>query len=545
VSKDAEGKILGIDALCVARETARRGGERLVHCHGCFDIVHPGHIRHLQYARSLGDRLLVSITADAFVGKGEGRPLFGEDLRAENLAALSMVDWVCVSHAGTAQPLLDRVKPDIYVKGREYEANEDPRFAAERETVERHGGRVVFSSGDVVFSSTALVGALHEGHGAADGFEDPVSSRLRRLGREHDLSAASAARLLDGARDRRIVIVGEPMIDRYVFCTWPRVAGESPVLSLRPVEETSFDGGAAVLALHAAALGARPHLVAPLPRGRESDALVERLSTAGVDVHQIEVDGPLPVKERMLVGRDKLVKLDRVAPLSLDSRARATLQGTARELGEEADAAIIADYATGSLGPTVVRDACEALRPRVRVLAGDVSGATASLAAMRGADWLSPTESEMRSALGEPDKSLPAVAWELARRTRARNVVVTMGPEGLVAFRRLAETQSRDGAPSMLSGEHIPALTGREIDPLGCGDALLAVATLTLAAGGDAITAAFLGSAAAAVQAESQGNHPIERGRLLGMVRRHFLDGPLVSLARQRERTPTTHSIAS
>src|SRR5215217_170145 len=121
-------KLCTLESLVSHRTAARATGKKVVHCHGCFDIVHPGHIRHLRYARAMGDLLLVTITGDAEIKKGTGRPLIPEELRAENLAALDCVDWVYVESRPTAADLLAEVHPDVYVKGREYELNNDPRF---------------------------------------------------------------------------------------------------------------------------------------------------------------------------------------------------------------------------------------------------------------------------------------------------------------------------------------------------------------------------------------------------------------------------------
>jgi rfaE bifunctional protein kinase chain/domain/rfaE bifunctional protein nucleotidyltransferase chain/domain len=527
-ARGVSAKILGIERLCAERERARSAGERVVHCHGCFDIVHPGHVRHLQHARSLGDRLFVSITADDHVNKGAGRPLFTEDLRAENVAALSCVDWVYVSPTPTAEPLLERVRPDLYLKGQEYEDNDDPRFARERATVERHGGRVVFSSGDVVFSSTALVEAL----GEREAGDDPLPARLRQLRGATDLGAGRLAALLDDVRDRRVVIVGETVVDTYVHCAWPEVTGESPVLALRPVEQTSYDGGAAIIARHAAALGARPTLVTALPRSDDAAALVERLQAEGIEVIPVASEAPLPTKERFVVGREKVVKLDRTRPQTLDTRARSALLDAVADSASTCDAAIIADYGLGMLGPRLTASICDAVRPRVDVLAGDVSGPRAALLAMRGADWLSPSERELRGALGHADRSLPAIAWDLMLRTDVRHVVVTMGADGLVAFRRLDRAAGHDGNPSRLAGEHVPALVGSATDALGCGDALLATGVMSLAAGGDIVAAAYLGSVAAAVEASVLGNTPVTRAAIDRVVAR---------LDRTR---PTVHTVA-
>ncbi|HRJ50357.1 MAG TPA: adenylyltransferase/cytidyltransferase family protein [Phycisphaerales bacterium] len=224
----SSSKILDLEGLVEARRAARASGRRVVQCHGCFDIVHPGHIRHLRQAKAMGDVLLVSITGDSWIGKGAGRPLIPEELRAENLAAIDFVDWVHVDPHASAVELLERVAPDVYVKGKEYEHNRDPRFAAERDAVERGGGRVVFSSGDIVFSSTALIAAMEQS-------VDPFHKRLATLSESPELSANELGALMSRFRGRRVVVVGEVILDTYVLCDRPEVAGESPVMTLRPI----------------------------------------------------------------------------------------------------------------------------------------------------------------------------------------------------------------------------------------------------------------------------------------------------------------------
>src|ERR1700682_1889708 len=132
-------KVVDHAALLKHRAAARAAGRTVVHCHGCFDIVHPGHIHHLQFARSLGDVLIVSVSADPHVNKGVDRPLIPDELRASSLAALECVDCVYVNPGPTAIELLEALHPDVYVKGREYEQNCDPRFLAEKHPLVGNG----------------------------------------------------------------------------------------------------------------------------------------------------------------------------------------------------------------------------------------------------------------------------------------------------------------------------------------------------------------------------------------------------------------------
>jgi rfaE bifunctional protein nucleotidyltransferase chain/domain len=516
----ASAKILTLPALLAKREEARRRGLTVVQCHGCFDIVHPGHLRHLRHAKAEGDVLLVTITGDSMISKGMGRPLIPQELRAENLAALDCVDWVYVEPRPTAVELLGEVRPDVYVKGREYELNRDPRFAAEKDAVLRHGGRIVFSSGDVVFSSSALIAALERS-------ADPYHARLRALLRTPGLDGERLSGLVSGMRGKRVLVVGEPILDTYVLCDRPDVAGESPIMTLRPIERRFYDGGAAVIARHLAACGALPVLVTALDDAEPSRALRQRLLAEGVEVRALRTERPLPEKQRFLVGAQKVMKLDLVTRMEPDAagqdRLLGAVEGALSDMGGDADAAVIADFGLGLLTPGVLDRLCPLLRPRVGVMSGDVSGKRSHLLRLTDMDLLCPSEGELREATRQFDEGLPAVAFRLLAEARARAAVVTMGPEGLIAFDRLPGFEQRAGEwGTKMTAEHVPALAGAAVDPLGCGDALLSAATLALAAGGTLLQAAFLGSVAAATQAQRLGNTVVGSSDLRhGVARLH------------------------
>ncbi len=514
----SKGKIVTCrDAESIVR-TAQRDGEVVVLCHGCFDIVHPGHVRHLQQAARLGDRLLVTITGDSMMDKDTGRPLIPQELRAENLAALDCVDWVAVNPAPMASDMLRQIRPDVYVKGREYELNHDPRFEDEKNVVEGYGGRVVFTSGDVVFSSTALIEALESS-------ANPFQARIRQLIDRRLLGPGDLETAVRGFHDRRVLVVGETIIDTYVMCDRPDVAGEGPIMSLRPLEYRKFDGGAAIIARHLAAMGARPVLVTALPGTADALALRQRLVEEGISVCSIDVDQPLAEKQRFLVGAAKVMKLDLCEPITLDAARRRRLLEMAADQARTCDAAIVADYGLGMLTTSTLTELCRCLRTRVRVVVGDVSGRRSNLLAMRDVDLLCPSEVELRDALHNYDEGVSAVACQVLNTTGCRAALVTLGDQGLIAF----ESGAGGAAPpddwsTRLRAEHVPAMRSHAVDPLGCGDALLAAATLTLAggAGGERslLLAGVVGSIAAAAQTQKLGNAVIGAADLRRGVRR-------------------------
>ncbi|MGH7214855.1 MAG: PfkB family carbohydrate kinase [Tepidisphaeraceae bacterium] len=505
-------KVVSIERLLALREDARLANKTVVHCHGCFDIVHPGHIHHLQHARSLGDVLVVTVSADTHVrNKGADRPLIPDDLRAGSLAALECVDWVYVNPDPTAVELLDVLKPDVFVKGREYETSHDPRFLAERDAVTRHGGRVIFSSGDIVYSSTALIGTLDRG--AHDYFHD---EKLYRLRERYGLTGANLQNLVHRFRGQKVVVIGDYILDRYHFCDATGVAGEGPMMALRALQARDYDGGAAVIALHLAGLGASPVLVTSLADDDVSRQADLRVQAAGVDVEAVRQRKAVVVKSRYLVDQQKLFKVDEGSVHPLDSKSEQVLADKVLAAARGAGAVVFADFGYGLISAGLLERIMKPLRDDVPVITADVSGRQSNLLRFSGVDLLCPTEREVRETLHDFSSGLGAVVAALLQKTSAKQAIITLGKQGLVTFDRPPEMSNQ--TRGRLRSEYVPALAAQAIDPLGCGDALLAVASLTLAVGGALQAAAFLGAVAAAFEVQQLGNQPITATQLLARL---------------------------
>ena len=497
-------KIVDLPALLDAVAAARNEDLTVVQCHGCFDIVHPGHVRYLQFARRQGDLLIVSLTGDSDISKGQQRPYIPQELRAENLAALEFVDYVYTDPHATAEHLLEAVRPDVYVKGAEYERSQDPAFLSERSIVEQHGGRVIFSSGDVVFSSTQLIDSM-----ASDA--ELESHRLRLICRRHGMGRESLDEVLGRFAGLRVVVVGDLIMDHYVFCDTLDVASESPMMSLVRLDEKRYVGGAAIVARHVAAMGARSFLLSAVGRDDASDKVGRVLAEEGVESYLIPARERLVEKTRFLVEDTKLLKVESSDHVPLDSLAERRSALILEQQAELADAIIFCDFGYGMITGSLLAGVLPTLRRRTRVLSAGVSGTRGQLANFADVDLLSPTERELRSCLHDFEQGLSSVSWRLLQQTQARHLLVTLGKRGLVAFERQSQDCSTPEWSDRLRSEHLPSFAGsRPADRLGCGDALLAAATLSLAAGGSLMTAAYLGNAAAAVEISRPGNVPVE-----------------------------------
>lgn len=152
------GEVVKLDLLPGLLKEPKRQGKKIVHCHGCFDLMHPGHIKYFQASRKMGDLLIVTVSPDEYVDKGEGRPVFNQNLRVESIAALECVDYAAVNKWPTAEETISFIRPDVYVKGQEFDGKEDKtgKLQKEQSILNEIGGDMRYTH-EIVFSSTKLL----------------------------------------------------------------------------------------------------------------------------------------------------------------------------------------------------------------------------------------------------------------------------------------------------------------------------------------------------------------------------------------------------
>ncbi|MDA0293929.1 MAG: PfkB family carbohydrate kinase [Verrucomicrobia bacterium] len=222
----------------------RGEGKRLVQCHGTFDLVHPGHIVHLEDAKKLGDVLVVTVTDEKHVNKGPGRPYFNDALRARTLAALECVDYVVLVPHTAAVEAIETVKPNIYCKGTEYaDAANDVtgNIHDDVATAQKHGGEVRYL-GEVVFSSTRLINRHFE---TANPEVSEFCGQLATHVTPQDLADAVA-----GFAGLRVLVVGDTIFDKYAFVKVQGLTSKNRIISGRYLEEEAHAGGALAVYRH-------------------------------------------------------------------------------------------------------------------------------------------------------------------------------------------------------------------------------------------------------------------------------------------------------
>lgn len=341
-------KIRKTDQISAVCAECRRQNKKIILCHGVFDLVHPGHLRHFEEAKSLGDVLVVSVTAARFVRKGPGRPYFGDEQRMEFLAALQYVDYVVLSESDTACDVIPLVKPDIYVKGREYKKAEDDitgKISEECELVERYGGSVYYTSGEV-FSSTRLINR------AFPVFSNEMRAYLSDFSREHSMKEIRG--ISEKMEKIKVLVVGDIIVDEYVFCRIQGLMSKNMGYSAKYIKDEKYLGGSLAVARHLADLSRDVTIMSVMGKEEGLKRQIEReCGNIRLKLIQSE-DCHTIVKKRFVEPDDRRDELNKIFvinnlpdPMTIDPNPMESFKRTLTEEIDKYDVVFLCDFGHG------------------------------------------------------------------------------------------------------------------------------------------------------------------------------------------------------
>src|SRR5579862_2226079 len=272
-----------------------RSEKTIAQCHGVFDLLHIGHIKHLHHAKGFGDILIVSLTADKFVNKGPGKPYFSEYLRAEALAALECVDYVVINHNPTAIEAIKTIRPNFYVKGVEYQDAESDitgKISEEEAAVKSIGGRLSFTK-DIVFSSSTLLNRFFSP------FSPEVVANLEQFKAKYQTS--EILKYFEGANKLKVLLVGESIIDIYHYGEAIGKSGKEPILVTKYHREEMYIGGVLAIANHLSDFCDEVTCITALgEKGEYEDFIREKLNPNVKIIFHYKKDSPTIVKRRYI-----------------------------------------------------------------------------------------------------------------------------------------------------------------------------------------------------------------------------------------------------
>jgi len=488
-----QDKIRTLDGLAEIADKIRASGRTIIQAHGTFDLLHLGHVRHLEAARRLGDVLMVTITADRHVNKGPGRPVFGSDLRAEMLAALSCVDWVAISDTPDALRAIAQLRPDVYVKGQDYENPEGDitgKITLERAAVEAYGGRLHFTD-EITFSSSELINRH------INVFEPHVREKLSALRLDGGLT--DMLELIERVRSYRVLLVGDAIMDEYRYVLPMAKAPKENMIATRYLDRELFAGGVFAAANHVASFCTQVDVITCLGDSLSYEDEIRAALRPNVRLHQVVRPGAPTTCKTRFVDPSYMHKLFEVylmndEPLTGDPGQQ--LDELIYDMAPDYDVVIATDFGHGMLG----RSSVEALTSRSRFLAVNTQTNSANMGynlvtRYRRADYLCIDAPEARLALSDRMSGIGDIAHTLiSTRINCPKIIITHGKHGCVTLEHGGVAHT------------IPAFTKRVVDTVGAGDAFLAVTAPLVAAGGEMEHVGFIGNVAGALKVEIVGH---------------------------------------
>ncbi len=475
----------------------------IVMCHGVFDLVHPGHIRHLLYAKSKADLLVVSITSDAHVTKTPHRPFVPQSLRALNLAALEMVDYVIIDDQSTPLRNLTQLQPDFYAKGYEYaNGGLNPRTQEEIEVLQSYGGEILFTPGDIVYSSSAIIEA---------GPPDLAVEKLLLLMEPEGITFAGLRDALARFHGVAVHVVGDTIVDSLTHTTMVGGMTKTPTPSVRLDNRIDYVGGAAIVAAHLSAAGAKVVLSTVLGDDVPRDFVLGELERLGVECRAvIDRTRPTTHKNTFTCGDYRLLRVDTVDNRSISNVAAESI--AAQIASTPARAVVFSDFRHGVFNRRTVPTLTAAIPKGVfRVADSQVASRWGNILDFKGFDLITPNEREARFSLADQDIGVRPLAAQIHKAAECKVLILKLGDRGVLTCRSGDYVDYR-------SFFVIDSFAEKVVDSVGAGDALLAYATLAMATDGSDVVASILGTFAAARECEVEGNLPIGTSDILRKI---------------------------
>ncbi len=485
----ANKKIVTIEEWSTLRSSLQ--GKKIVHCHGVFDLLHIGHIKHLHQAKSFGEILVVTVTPDRFVNKGPGHPAFPEALRAEAISALGCTDYVIVNKWPTAIEIIKEIQPSFYVKGDEYQVSSNDvtgKISEEQNAVEAVGGAIKYTT-DITFSSSNLINKY------LPTFPEHVQKWLFDFSGKYSIDELYEH--LDSLGDIRVTVLGETIIDEYHYCNTMGKSGKEPVLATRYLNEERYAGGVLAVANHVAAFAKSVDVVSFIGEDRNHEKFIEDNLAGNVTSHLIEKkDSPTLVKRRFVEKNlnQKLFEVYEMNDEYLSSENEQELKEILEPLFKKTDLVIVTDYGHGMITPGVAEFLAEGA-PYLVVNTQANAGNHGMNSVMKypRTDFVTMTGREL--ALEVRQKGNARVQTKLLCETiDAPKMLVTAGSEGLLLYE------------NGLGFSEAPAFAVKVTDRVGAGDTVLSIAALMVFKNIPSELVCFMGNVVGAEAVTIMGN---------------------------------------
>lgn len=459
---------------------------------GDFNILHPGHLRLLKFAKESGDHLIVGVNCDSVSNKG-----VSQEIRLESIKATSYVDEAFILEIPAVE-YIKKYRPDIVVKGKEHELKENP----EKEILKSYGGKLLFSSGEIGFSSVDLL--KKEFYLLNKNLNHNSAYQSRHHFDFHQLKST-----LEEFSKLNVLVIGDTIVDEYITCEPIGMSQEDTTIVVTPLMNDKFIGGAAIVAGHAKTLGANVKFISVIGDDTNHSYVEKGLKELGIETLLYkDSTRPTTLKQRFRASSKTLLRVNHLKQHSINSDIEKEILANISTQLDAIDLIIFSDFSYGVLSKNLIKNLIALAKEHSVLMAADSqsSSQVGDISKFTDMTLVTPTEREIRLSLNDFESGLVVLSDKLAERSRAKYIFTTLGAEGVMIY---------NNSKGELLTDNINALSNIVKDVSGAGDSLLTCSAMALAVGADVWQSAYLGSIAAAIQVSRVGNIPIKKDEIL------------------------------
>ena len=410
--------------------------KRVIVCYGHFNVIHPGHLRYLKYARSLGDSLIVALQPDSELYGLEAKNYYPENDRAEGLSLLHIVDSVVILENGKLDSFIELIKPTILVLGSEHENERDENIESAVLILEKQQGKVVFHAGETHYGNTDLLNS------GIDELEIKKISLFKKACINQSIELEALEKRLDEIKNINLLVIGDTIVDQYVACDALGMSAEAPVLVVRELESREFIGGAGIVASHIRALGASCHFLSVVGDDLHAGHVNKELTERDVKTHLIsDPSRPTTYKIRYMVDNQKLFRVSQLKEHKISLEIEEKVIEKIYELAPTIDGILVSDFVYGVITGKVLDTVREVASKYELKIFGDVqcSSQLGKVTKFTDFDLVFPTEREARLAMENNVDGIEWIANSLMQELDSNELLITLGAEGFIAYSKQAD----------------------------------------------------------------------------------------------------------
>lgn len=477
-----------LEIIAIEIKKLIKPGSRITFVSGNFNIVHPGHLRLLRFAAECGDFLVIGVN-----NKLNNGAILKEEFRLEGIKSISFVDYAFILNHNIEE-VINILRPASVVKGKEFEN----RYNLEKTILESYGGKLIFSSGDVTFSSLDLL------RSEFTEFNHNTITHPFEFLKRHKIKSNKLKDTIYNWAKLKVIVIGDLIVDEYITCDALGMSQEDPTIVVTPIDSQMFVGGAGIVAAHAAGLGAKVSLLSVTGNDLTANFAKQKLIHYNVDVNFFEDENRMTsLKQRYRANNKTLLRVSHLRqndiPYSIVNKIKDQFISKLKEV----DLVIFSDFNYGCLPQNLVEDLIQICNEHEIMMVADSQSSSqlGDISRFKNMDLITPTEREARLALRDFDSGLAVISEKLIELSNAKNVISTLGAEGIL----IHTSNNNEGYLT----DRIPALNVSPKDVAGAGDSFLTCCAMSLALGCNIWESSFLGSLAAACQVGRIGNTPL------------------------------------